>query len=102
LTAQNGDGVSWRNDTGDGHIIWRLDREGGEPVATVTPGGRGTQPRFDGRMTDPIAPRTPPAPYTPSSERYTVAEKQSPTKIYYCCLLHPNEKGQINVIDSFG
>jgi len=98
FTAQIGDGVSWGNYTPVAHMIWRTDGDGGAPVATVTseensPGyGRGIPPSFDGRMSDPIAPGT------PSSQEYVVitAEKP-PTTIHYCCLLHPNEKGSINI-----
>lgn len=96
LTAQIGDGVSWRNDTEFAHLIWRTDGDGGAPVATVTPGGRGIPPSFDGLMSNPIAPDT------SSSGQYFVDTKEAPpTTIYYCCLLHPNEKGSIKVIDSF-
>jgi hypothetical protein len=96
LTAQIGDGVSWRNDTGVAHMIWRTDGDGGAPVATVTPGGRGIPPSFDGLMSNPIAPDT------SSSGQYFVNTNDSPpTTIYYCCLLHPNEKGSIKVIDQF-
>jgi hypothetical protein len=95
LTAQIGDGVSWRNDTGAAHVIWRTDGDGGAPVATVTAGGRGIPPSFDGLMSNPIAPDS------SSSGQYFVADEAAPTTIYYCCLLHPNEKGSINVVDKF-
>jgi hypothetical protein len=97
FTAQIGDGVSWRNDTpGVAHMIWRTDGDGGAPIATVTPGGRGIPPSFDGLMSDPIAPDT------SSSRQYFInTEDPLPATIYYCCLLHPNEKGSIKVIDHF-
>jgi len=100
LIAQIGDGVSWRNDTGVAHIIWQTGGDGGAPVEKVTKGGRGIPPSFDGLMSNPIAPDT------SSSGQYFVPDNPDspgePYKIYYCCLLHPNEKGQINVIASFG
>jgi hypothetical protein len=95
LTAQNGDGVSWRNDTGVAHIIWRTDGDGGPPDATVKSGPRGMRPSFVGLMSNPIEPDA------PSSPQYVVNAESPETTIYYCCLLHPNEKGQI-VIKSFG
>jgi hypothetical protein len=95
LTAQIGDAVSWRNDTEFAHLIWRTNGDGGAPIATVTPGGRGIPPSFDGLMSNPIAPGT------SSSAQYFVADEAAPTTIYYCCLLDPNVKGSINVIDKF-
>jgi hypothetical protein len=96
FTAQNGDGVSWRNDTSVAHTIWQTDGDGGAPIATVTAGGRGIPPSFDGLMSNPIAPDT------SSSGQYSVnTKKPLPTTIYYRCLLHPNEKGIIKVIDVF-
>jgi hypothetical protein len=96
FTAQIGDGVSWRNDTAVAHTIWRTDGDGGPPVATVTRGGRGIPPSFDALMSDPIAPDT------SSSRQYFVnTEEPLPATIYYCCLLHPNERGSIKVIDHF-
>jgi hypothetical protein len=90
LTAQIGDIVSWRNDTGDAHTIWQTDGAGA-PVATVTASGRGIPPSFDGLMSNPIAPDA------SSSPQYVVYAADEVTTIHYCCLLHRNETGSINI-----
>lgn len=90
LTAQIGDIVSWRNDTGDVHTIWQTD-DAGAPIATVTVGDRGIPPSFDGLMSNPIAPDT------SSSPQYIVYAGDGVPTIHYCCLLHRNETGSINI-----
>jgi hypothetical protein len=95
FTAQIGDGVSWGNYTPVAHMIWRTD-DHGTPDASMAEVPRGMPPNFNGLMSDPIAPGG------SSSQEYVVTTAAAPpTTIHYCCLLHPNEKGSITVIDRF-
>ena len=85
LQAQLGDLVSWNNQTGEAHQICLADQDG-NPVRELTDRIAEYTSSFPGYVTDQadIRPTGTPAPATGT--------------IYYCCSIHPAEKGQITVV----
>jgi plastocyanin len=92
LKAQLGDLVSWNNQTGRAHQICLAD-ETGAPV------------KDDNGKLQKLTKRI--AKYTSSFPGYVTANTDiRPTSsplpqtgtIYYCCSIHPEEKGQIEVV----
>jgi hypothetical protein len=96
LLAQAGDLVSWNNRTDDVHQPWPTDANY-VPLADAQVGPRGSQnylsdeidPDGSSRPSWVVAPLTFPAPPPPPPV--------SGKTIYYCCRLHPQERGKINI-----
>ena len=80
LQAQNGDIISWNNQTGDEHQPWQTD-------ATFAVGsGPNVQ------LCDVIAP------FGSSSPGFCPDQDDTPSTIYYACRIHPQEQGTIEVV----
>lgn len=79
LKAQQGDLVSWNNQTGKIHQPWQTDSTYENPQAQLTP------------VINPYE----------SSEGYAVPNGSTPFEpftIYYRCSIHPEEHGSIEVV----
>jgi hypothetical protein len=85
LVAGQGDLVSWNNTTEDDHRPWPLDAQGNPmPVSAV--------PRGSKYYLSDTIPRD-----SSSRPTWLVPSKaqDGSTTVQYCCLLHPQERGQI-------
>lgn len=78
LKCQNGDVISWNNQTNDPHQPYQTDQN-------YNPTGPA--------LCDPI-----PA-FKSSTPGYVPATDDTPDTIYYYCQNHPNEHGTLNVVD---
>jgi hypothetical protein len=84
--VQQGDLVSWNNTTADEHWPWPVVSPTASPAIPLPPGS----PVL---VTDSVKPAT-------SSDDYNVAAAAGST-IFYCCRLHPAERGRL-VVRPFG
>ena len=76
LQAQQGDLVSWNNQTAEMHQPWQTDESYQQPQA---------------QLTGVIMPHE-------SSDGYAVPNGTPPFTIYYRCNIHPSEHGTIEVV----
>ena len=89
LVASRGDLVSWNNTTRDRHRPWPA----GSDFAPVLP--ESSVPRQSKYyLSDPIPPDD------SSRPSWVVSPPASGNTIFYCCLLHPEEHGQIQIATS--
>ena len=95
--AQVGDIISWGNATNQPHQPWPTEgnTQNGNPLASNPPGS----PLF---FSAPIPPQGSSTPQFPMPASLPPATPNGPTTpltagsvIYYCCLNHPAERGQI-------
>jgi hypothetical protein len=82
LKVQRGDLVSWNNTTGDAHRPWLVTSANAPP--TDPP------PNKNYLTTTPVPP------HSPSDDYYV--DVPAGTTLYYCCKLHPAERGSIVVV----
>jgi hypothetical protein len=85
LQAQSSDLISWNNRTANTHQPWPTD-ENYKPLAASD-----VSQANQNYLSDPVAP------WEPSSPAYIVPAVTAATTIYYCCKLHPQERGSITV-----
>lgn len=87
LQAQVQDIVTWGNQTQDTHQPWPLDASGHPVPYPYT----GTKANY---LSDPIEAGG------SSFPQFVVTGTVGQT-IFYCCRLHPNERGQIAIVANF-
>jgi hypothetical protein len=81
--VEQGDLVSWNNTAPEEHWPWPVRRQNAPPAIPLPPGS----PVL---VTDSVKPNT-------SSDFYNVAAPAG-TTLFYCCRLHPAERGRLVVV----
>jgi hypothetical protein len=82
--VQQGDLVSWNNTAPEEHWPWPVASQNAPPAIPLPPGS----PVL---VTDSVKPAT-------SSDAYNVAAPAG-TTLFYCCRLHPAERGRLVVVE---